>query len=192
MDSSGDSSGSSSSTPLELRVSTQRRADVGSGTFQTLTPVSVAKIRPSKKMAFQRKKALDSYLRNLQLEASLAVVRPSCAESTLISRWIDMLGSAPANNRPLSILGTWIQSIPSRVGANSMLDLAVEFLIDSHAVYWDDSYSKRQSASATKSKALKEMQLAISQSHTRNTYEMILTTKLHYAAEVRRLYGIFC
>ena len=66
-----------------------------------------------------------------------------------------------------------------------MLDLAIEFLINSHAVYWNDSYSKRQAASATKSKALKELQLAMSENQTRNTYEMVLTTKMHYAAEVR-------
>jgi hypothetical protein len=66
-----------------------------------------------------------------------------------------------------------------------MLDLAVEFLVDSHAVFWNDSYSKRQAAGATKSRALKELQLAVSQDCTRNTYEMVLATKLHYAAEVR-------
>lgn len=184
MESSEYSSSSSGSTPLQLRVSTQRKAGSGNGTFQTLAPVSVTKVRASKKVAVYRRKALDVYLRQLQLEASLAMVRPSCVESTLISRWIDMLGSAPADSRPLSILGTWIQSIPSRVGSNTMLDLAVEFLIDSHAVYWDDSYSKRRSAGATKSKALKELQLAVSQSQTRNTYDMVLATKLHYAAEV--------
>lgn len=186
MESSAYSSSSGGSTPLELRVSMQRKAESGSGTFQTLAPVSVAKTRPSKKIVVHRRKALNLYLRQLQLEASLAMVRPACEETTLISRWIDMLGSAPAESRPLSILGTWIQSIPSRVGSNPMLDLAVEFLIDSHAVYWDDSYSKRQTAHATKSKALKELQLAVSQSQTRNTYEMVLATKIHYAAEVRR------
>ncbi|KAJ4991188.1 zn 2cys6 transcription factor [Stagonosporopsis vannaccii] len=183
MNSSEYSSSSAGSTPLELRVSTQRKAEFGSGTFQTLSPVSVAKVRPSKKVAAHRRKELNAYLRQLQLEASLAILRPSCAESTLISRWIDMLGSAPANSRPLSILGTWIQSIPSRVGSNPMLDLAVEFLIDSHAVYWDNSYSKRLSASATRSKALRELQLGVSQSQTRKTYEMVLATKIHYAAE---------
>lgn len=187
LDSSEDTNSSAGSTPLELRVSTQRKAVSGSGTFQTLAPVSVAKTLPSKKAAVHRRKALDTYLRQLQLEASLALVRPSSMESILIARWIDMLGSAPTNSRPLSILGTWIQSIPSRVGSNPMFDLAVEFLINSHAVYWDDSYSKRQLASATKSQALKELQLAVSQSRTRNTYEMVLATKMHYAAEVRQL-----
>lgn len=183
MDSSEGSSSSSGPAPLELRVSAQRRAEFGSGTFQTLAPVSVAKLRPSKRVSLHRRKTLDAYLRHLQLEASLAVVRPSCPESTMMAKWVDMLGSAPANSMPLSILGTWIQSIPARIGSNSMLDLAVEFLIDSHAVYRDDSYSKRQSASATKSKALRELQLAISQTQTRNTYEVVLATKIHYAAE---------
>ena len=185
LDSSEDASSSSGSTPLELRVSTQRKANFGSGTFQTLAPVSVAKARPSKKAAVHMRKALDSYLRHLQLEASLALLRPSSTESTLMARGADMLGSAPANSRGLSILGTWIQSIPSRVGSNAMLDFAVEFLIDSHAVYCDESYSKRQVARATKSKAMRELQLAVSQSQTRNTYDMVLATKMHYAAEVR-------
>lgn len=65
-----------------------------------------------------------------------------------------------------------------------MLDLAVEFLIDSHAVYWDDSYTKRQTASAAKSRALRDLQLAVSQIHAHSTYEMVLATKMHYAAEV--------
>lgn len=68
-----------------------------------------------------------------------------------------------------------------------MLDLAVEFLIDSHAVYWDDCYTKRQIVSATKSKALEQLQLSVSHSQSCNTYEMALATKMHYAAEVRRI-----
>jgi hypothetical protein len=65
-----------------------------------------------------------------------------------------------------------------------MLDLAIEFFIDSYAVFWDDSYSKRQTASDTKSKALRQLQLAISRNQSRNTYEVVLATKMHYAAEV--------
>jgi hypothetical protein len=189
LEASEGNSSSSSTTPLELRLSTQRKANVGSGTFQTLTPVSAGRIRPSKKAAVYKKKVLDAYLRHLQFEASLALIRPSSAESTLIARWVDLLGTNPMNSTPLSILGTWIQSIPSRVGSNRMLDLAIEFLIDSHAVYWDDSYSKRQVASATKSRALKELQLAVSHTASHNTYEMVLATKMHYAAEVRDRLG---
>lgn len=185
LDSSDDISSSAGSTPPELRVSTQRKAESGSGTFQTLAPSAVAKVRTSKKAIAHRRKALNIYLQQLQLEVSLSLARPSSANNLLIARWIDMLGSAPANDMPLSILGTWIQSIPSRVGSSSMLDLAVEFLVESHAVYREDSYSKRQAASVTKSKALRELQMAVSQSQTRNTYEMVLATKMHYAAEVR-------
>lgn len=192
LDSSDESGSSTSSTPLALRVSTQKKADSGSGTFQTLAPFAVAKSRPSRKALANRRKALNAYLQQLQLEASLSLVKPWSKENSLIGRWIDMLGSAPAKSMPLSILGTWIQSIPSRVGSNSMLDLAVEFLIDSHAVYWEDSYSKRHAASATKSRALRELQLAVSQSQTRNTYEMVIATKMHYAAEVRLICCVPC
>lgn len=183
--SGGTSSPASTSSSLAFRISTQRKAESGSGTFQTLAPVSGAKTRSSKKAVAHRRKALSAYLHQLQFESSISAVRPSSAESTLIARWVDMLGSVPANSMPLSILGTFILSIPSRIGSNSMLDLAVEFLVDSHAVFWNDSYSKRQAAAATKSRALKELQLAVSQDCTRNTYEMVLATKMHYAAEVR-------
>lgn len=170
-------------TSLAFRVSTQRKAETGSGTFQTLAPIAVVKNRPSKKAVAQRRRALDAYLRRLQLESSLSLIKPSSAESILVARWIDMLGSGPMDCMPLSILGTFILSIPSRIGLNAMLDVAVEFLIDSHAVYWDDSYSKRQAAATTRSKALKELQLAVSEESSRNTYEVALATKMHYAAE---------
>jgi hypothetical protein len=183
--SSGTSSPTSTSSSLAFRISTQRKAETGSSTFQTLAPVSGAKTRSSKKAVAQRRKALSAYLHQLRFESSISAVKPLSAESTLIARWIDMLGSVPANSMPLSILGTFILSIPSRVGSNPMLDLAVEFLVDSHAVFWNDSYSKRQAAGATKSRALKELQLAVSQDCTRKTYEMVLATKMHYAAEVR-------
>lgn len=192
LESSEDASSFSDFMSMELRLSAQRKAESGSGMFQTLASVSVAKIRPSKKMAARRKKALVAHLQHLHQEASLALVRPASAESTLIAKWVEMLGLAPASSMPFSILGTWIQSIPSRIGSNSMLDRAAEFLINSHAVYWDDSYSKRQIASATKSKALKELQLAISQSQTYNTYELALATKMHYAAEVSHRMGRCC
>lgn len=185
LDSTEETGSSPRSTSLNLRLSTQRKAESGSGTFQTLAPVAMGKARTSKKAAVKRRHELHAYLRQIQWENSLSLIKPSSADGTLISRWVDMLGSMPENNKPLSILGTWIQSIPSRIGSNSMLDLAVEFLIDSHAVFWDDSYSKRQTATATKSKALKELQLAVSIDQSRNTYEMVLATKMHYAAEVR-------
>lgn len=184
LNSSEETVSSSNSAPLELRLSTQRKAESGSGTFQTLAPVAIAKARIPKKAALYRKQALVAYLRQLQGEASLSIIKPSSAEGTLTSRWVEMLGSVHESSRPLSILGTWIQSIPSRVGSNSMLDLAIEFLIDSYAVFWDDSYSKRQTASDTKSKALRQLQLAISRNQSRNTYEVVLATKMHYAAEV--------
>lgn len=70
------------------------------------------------------------------------------------------------------------------MGSNRMLDLAVEFLVNSFDVFYDDIDSKRKLASASKSKALKELQLVVLNASNGPSYEVLLATKAHYAAEV--------
>ena len=65
-----------------------------------------------------------------------------------------------------------------------MIDLAVEFFVDSHAVYIDETLSKRKLARASKAKALKELQLSVLNTQQGPSYEVLLATKMHYAAEV--------
>lgn len=96
-----------------------------------------------------------------------------------------MVGSVSIDHQPLSILGTWIESIPSRIGSNRMMDLAVDFFVHSYAVYCNDTYSQRKLASASKEKALKELQLFVHDRGNRPTYDVVLATKMHYASEVR-------
>jgi hypothetical protein len=146
--------------------------------------MSRRKVGVSRKAASQQRKKLEVYLQRLQLESAITTIRPSCSETTLMARYINMLGSGSAENQPLSILGTWIQSIPSRIGSNRMMDLAVEFFVNSFAVYWNDSYSNRNLANTSKNKALKELQLFVFNASNRPTYEVVLATKIHYAAEV--------
>lgn len=96
-----------------------------------------------------------------------------------------MLGPETSEMQPLSILGTWIQSIPSRIGSSRMLDLAVEFLLNSYTTFWNDTHSAQKAARASKAKALKELQLVVINTQTESSYEVLLATKMHYAAEVR-------
>lgn len=181
LNSSEDGSISPNSTTSGLRLTTEREADDGKGVFRTLA----LKPKPqSRKAANAQKKKLKTHLLRLYCQSALTAHRPSSPESTLIGRYIDMLGSGPSNHQPLSILGTWIHSIPSRIGSNHMIDLAVEFLINSYAVYWDNSHSNRMLAQATKAKALKELQFMVCETKEKATYEILLATKTHYAAEV--------
>jgi hypothetical protein len=175
--------GSSSSTPSELQITTAREAENGRGLFQTLAPTS-RRSAVSKRAAAHHRRKLELYLQHLHAESAITAIKPSCSESTLISRYVSMLGSEPLARQPLSILGTWIQSIPSRIGHNTLVDLAVEFLINSYAVYWDDNYSTRSLARASKEKALKKLQLFVNDGQNKPTYEVLLATKMHYAAEV--------
>jgi hypothetical protein len=184
LESSEECRGSPISTPSDLHITTEREAENGRGFFQTLAPTSRRKAGLSRKAIAQQRRKLELYLQHLQSESAIATIKPSCSESTLIARYIDMLGSDRTENKPLSILGTWIQSIPSRIGSNKMMDLAVEFFVNSFAVYWNDNHSTRSLASVSKEKALKELQLFVFNASKRPTYDVILATKMHYAAEV--------
>ncbi|KAI4617054.1 uncharacterized protein J4E87_008567 [Alternaria ethzedia] len=132
---------------------------------------------------YRQNLALQLHLQKLREESPLVPYQPSSPETTLISRYIGVLGPEPAGRQPFEVLGTWIQSIPSRIGSNKMLDLAVQFFVDSHATYRDDMHSKRKVARASKAKALKELQLAVMNTDNKVTYDILLATKLHYAAE---------
>ena len=138
----------------------------------------------SRKASTYQKRKLALYLQQIQAESALAAIKPLSSETTLIARYIRMLGSKSAAKQPLSILGTWIQTVPSRVGHNRMMDLAVEFFVNSFDVFWNDTYSGRNVARASKEKALKELQLFVLDTQNKPTYEVILATKMHYAAEV--------
>lgn len=176
---------SPSSTPSDLQLTTERFASSGGGIFATLAPIS-KKDKPSKRAAAYQKKKFEAHLQELRNHAALSLIQPCSPEDVLKARYLHMLGSEKdLGTQPMSILGTWIQSIPSRIGTNRMLDLAVEFFINSHDVYRDETYSKRRLARASKAKALRELQLQVLESaaQTAPSYETILATKTHYAAE---------
>jgi hypothetical protein len=175
---------SSSLTPSDLHVTTERRAENGQGSFSTLAPISRPKAQTSKKKINSRMRALEAYLQNLQEQSIAVLYQPSSDEAALIARYICMLGSGSLDKQPISILGTWIQSIPSRIGSNRMLDFAAEFMINSYAVFRDDMHSKRKLARVSKAKALRELQLVVMSARGRSTYDLLLVTKMHFAAEV--------
>ena len=185
LDWSGDSDSTPSSTSSDLQVTTERGAETGDGLFQTLAAISKPRSNVSRKKLAHQKRAFEQYLQHLQREAALRAIKPSSSETTLVFRYLNMLGSDLTGKQPFYILGTWIQSIPSRIGSNRMLDLAVEFFVNSYAVYCDDTHSKRELARISKTTALRELQLFVMDAHSKPTYEVLLATKMHYAAEVR-------
>jgi len=177
-------SSSSPTSPSDLRITTERHAENGQGFFQTLAPRTKSKSQASKKKSNQKHRALEAYLQQLQEISAVVSYSPVSPETTLISRYIGMLGSGPAGKQPLAILGTWIQSIPSRIGSNRMLDFAAEFLVNSYAAFRDGMHSKRKLAIQSKAKALRELQLVGFGAQNKTTYDVLLATKMHFAAEV--------
>lgn len=106
------------------------------------------------------------------------------SQTALAARYLNLLGSRPTEEQPFAILGSWVESIPSRIGKSPAVDLAVEYLIDSFDVYRDPSFSTKSEAMATKSRALRELQLIIGNERTRKSYDAAIATKIHFMAEV--------
>lgn len=169
----------------ELRITTERQAEDGKGFFQTLTPSSMPKPRQLRKKTNKKQRELEEYLQHLKEESAVLPYQPSSPEDTLINRYIGMLGPDLYSKQPFAILGTWIESIPSRIGRSRVLDLAAEFLVNSYAAYRDGMHSKTRLAKATKAKALRELQLVVVNAQSQPTYDILLATKMHFAAEVR-------
>jgi hypothetical protein len=176
---------SSSDSPCELQMTSGRVADDDNGTFMTLAVLpSHAPTSISKRTAQQRKK-LQSYLNRLRESPLISLLQPSSLDSKLVTRYLDILGRRPLKDQPFLIVGSWIESIPSRIGTSPVVDLAIEYLADSFAVYRDNSYSTKITALATKSRALKQLQLQVSDDRTRATWNTTLAMKIHFMAEVR-------
>ena len=160
----------------------------GRGVFQTLAPVKVKTRKPSKKVESYQKKRCQAHLLRLQQEASLVSHRPSSPDTRLIAMFIDLFRSDSTNYQPLFTLGDWVTSIPSRIGSTPVVTMAAEFFIHSFDLYRNKTHLSQILALRTKSKDLKDIQLSVLATQQHPTYDLVIATKLHYAAEVRMLY----
>jgi hypothetical protein len=138
-----------------------------------------------KKTTPQQRRRLQLHLDRLQdVAMSMPLRQFVTSQTALAARYLNLLGSRPTEEQPFAILGSWVESIPSRIGKSPAVDLAVEYLIDSFEVYRDPSFSTKSEAMATKSRALRELQLIIGNERTRKSYDAAIATKIHFMAEV--------
>jgi hypothetical protein len=167
-----------SSTP---KVTGGTSVDDGKLTFQALTSGKVTKA--TKRSTISQERTLYDQMRRLQQNKSLRLRQPLSSEAELSSMFIKALRTQNGVHQPLLTLGDWIISMPSRVGLSRAVTMAAEFFIHSYGVFCNETHSKRTLALQTKGKALKELQSCIIMTQ-QPTYELLLATKLHYAAEV--------
>ncbi|KAF2626070.1 hypothetical protein BU25DRAFT_411903 [Macroventuria anomochaeta] len=170
--------------PSDLHLRGGMVAADGRGVFQTLAPVKVKARKPSKKVESYQRRRCQAHLLRLQQEASLVSHRPSSPDTRLIAMFIGLLRPDSTNYQHLFTLGDWVKSIPSRIGSSPVVTMAAEFFIQSFDVYRDKTHSNQALALRTKSKALKELQLSVVATQQHPTYDLVIATKLHYAAEV--------
>ncbi|PSN64977.1 hypothetical protein BS50DRAFT_589434 [Corynespora cassiicola Philippines] len=184
MRSDDDESSGKSPSQSKFRLTMAKEAEDGQGLFQTFALNYKVKTRSRRKFTEQQRRQLQLYLSRLKLESSTLPIRPSSPETTLISRYISMVGPYTIAENPMAIMGTWILDIPARIGSSPVLDLAVEFAMNGWDVLWNGSYSNKNRAQASKTKALKQLQLAIEDEKGSASYDLVLAMKMHYMAEI--------
>jgi hypothetical protein len=175
---------SNSTSPDDLQVTTTKTANDDKGVYMTLSYPSRQGSTSVRKRTAQERKKLQNHLNRLRGSSELTLYRPSSPESTLAARYLDILGPRSLKDQPFVMLGSWIETIPSRIGLSPVVDLALEYFADSFAVFRGDSFSTRRVALVSKSKALKQLQLVVSDDQTRATYNTVLAMKIHFVAEV--------
>lgn len=157
----------------------------GEGFFQTLAPAKSKPKRVSKKFEISQKRKFQEHLIRLQRESALVSYQPSSSESRVSAMLVDMMDPNSPQHGSMFSLGDWVISIPSRMNSSPAVSIAAEFFIHSFKFHRDQSHTNQTTALQTKSKALKQLQLAMLNSQQNPDYNLVVATKLHYAAEVR-------
>ncbi|KAF2876009.1 hypothetical protein BDV95DRAFT_484801 [Massariosphaeria phaeospora] len=114
----------------------------------------------------------------------LILPQPCSHETILLNRFLHMLGPQSVEHNPLSIYGTWISSLPARLGTSPVIDSAVEFAVNSFAAYRDPSFSKRSIAHKSRGRSLKELRNAVGYEKGISSYDTLAATKLQMTAEI--------
>jgi hypothetical protein len=202
----------------KLRLTMEKEAENGGGIFLAFEPAAKKKKNAvSKKCSAAKKrnnikplsstsssKDLDIKLkhatprsRNTDLTCLSAYLTsmsptPESPESSLAARYIHIFSSSSLATNPFSILGSWVISIPARMGHNPTLDLAVEFAVNAFLKFVDPSWERVRTATQSKAKALKSLYGALREEEESGKergmvrWELVLATKLHFSAEVSK------
>lgn len=163
---------------------TAERAAGGGGVYRTLALVNKERINNPRRYTHQQKRRLQLHLQYLKRSSTFIHYRVTAPETQLAQRYVAVLNGHPLEEQPLAILGTWVMTIPSRIGNSPHVDLAVEFLTDSVKFFRESNFTNRKVALRSKAKALKALQLEVDQCQTRQTYDTAIAMKIHFAAEV--------
>jgi hypothetical protein len=159
-------------------------AEDGQGMFQTLAPVQGKANRAMKKAEAYQKRRFQAHVLRLRQEMLLPTTHPSSPETRLVGRFTDLLRVRSDAYQPVLALGDWVASVPARIGSNRAVTMAAQFFVHAAAVHGEASYSNRAVALQTKSVALRELQGIVLATSGQPTSDVLLATKLHYAAEV--------
>lgn len=153
----------------------------------TLSAPKNDRYRANKRKTTQQRRKLQLYMARLQAATTYPPLHFVTSQTGLAARYLNLLGGRRYEEQPLAIFGSWVESIPSRIGKSPAVDLAVDYLIQSFEVFRESNFSKQREALSIKAQALKELQLVIGNERTRKSYDAAIATKIHFIAEVRPL-----
>lgn len=176
---SAEVSSSGARTPSDdgLQLTMEKRAGGGHGVFQTFALVRRNKTSGNRGM---RMKTAELE----QQDQLLNTLSRSPTPDPLVARCLYIFGPFTWTPDSRAIHGTWLDAVPGRIGHSRVLDLAVEYALDSFAQYKDKSFSAQKACLVSRSKALKALREGIANIQGRPRYDIMLATKLHGMAEI--------
>ncbi|KAF2010565.1 hypothetical protein BU24DRAFT_378663 [Aaosphaeria arxii CBS 175.79] len=137
----------------------------------------------SRQGGLQRLSSSESSRNSTPSSSGLSLIRPSSPEMSLATRFIKMIGPESQGN-PFLIHGTWVNSIPTRIGCSPAFDTAVKYAIDSFAFFSDPSFSKQRIARQSKGVALKALRDGLAQVKGNVPFDILLAIKMHFNGEI--------
>lgn len=161
----------------------EKQAGSGHGVFQTFALVRRDKCTEKRLARIKSAEVREG----VQVLSALNSPSRSPSPDPLIARCMYIFGPFTWTPDSRAIHGTWLDAVPSRIGHSRVLDLAVEYALDSVAQYKDRSYSAQKACLVSRSKALKALREGIEKVGGRPMYDIMLATKLHAMAEVSRM-----
>ena len=158
-------------TEYNLQLRTSRVADAGSGIFQTFRIGVGKQVRPERHLTS-----------SVNPTPSRALSSP---QSILVARFGATMGYDHPNKHAMQILGCWSDFIPSRIGSDATLDLAVRYLISSSEAFRLPQANISQLARATAVQATASLRALVANTARTHVVEdsLLLATVCHWISE---------
>ncbi|KAF2097766.1 hypothetical protein NA57DRAFT_76574 [Rhizodiscina lignyota] len=169
-----------------LSLRSYARAESGVGIFQTFAPVDISTCDEEASRASKRSRLDSPHSWSQDVVRPPVPQAPLCSPTTnLAAQWIFMIGPVPPTEDPLSIFGSFMRLVPTRLGRTPALDAAVACFLSSYSAYRQQSLERFEAARSSNAKAVRYLRVALQDGKSRpNPLDLLITTKLLSSLEL--------